>query len=196
MQVHILPLIQKSDIFIKMKFRLLVHKILKEQIANTFLNNEELKEIMQGYIACALWTEEENIKEQLPNNNFSVADRDDNEESVFDKLIRTTNDSNKKSIDSLSIDDIDTDSLIQAYNDIKKFIDLAGEQAILYAIQEKGLQQLGHDFWLTRNHHGAGFFDHSYDDEVEKILTHAAQALKSVDMYVSDDMQITFSNSY
>jgi hypothetical protein len=34
----------------------------------------------------------------------------------------------------------------------------------------------GHDFWLTRNGHGAGFWDRGYPDEVGDALTEAAHA--------------------
>jgi hypothetical protein len=43
----------------------------------------------------------------------------------------------------------------------------------------------GHDFWLTRNRHGAGFWDRGYDQEVGKKLTDAAHAYGSVDLTVS-----------
>lgn len=34
--------------------------------------------------------------------------------------------------------------------------------------------QNGHDFWLTRNYHGAGFWDRGYQDEIGDALTEAA----------------------
>ena len=36
--------------------------------------------------------------------------------------------------------------------------------------------QNGHDFWFTRNHHGAGFWDRGYPDEIGDALTVAAHA--------------------
>ena len=33
----------------------------------------------------------------------------------------------------------------------------------------------GHDFWLTRNGHGAGFWDGDYPESEETILTDAAR---------------------
>jgi hypothetical protein len=47
----------------------------------------------------------------------------------------------------------------------------------------------GHDFWLTRNHHGAGFWDRDLG-EVGEQLTEAAQTYKEVDLYVGDDGKI------
>jgi hypothetical protein len=44
----------------------------------------------------------------------------------------------------------------------------------------------GHDFWLTRNHHGAGFWDGDYPSTGE-ALTEAAHAFGEADLYVGDD---------
>ena len=35
--------------------------------------------------------------------------------------------------------------------------------------------QNGHDFWLTRNRHGAGFWDRGYPDEIGDALKEASQ---------------------
>lgn len=55
-------------------------------------------------------------------------------------------------------------------------------------------EQAGHDFWLTRNRHGAGFWDRSpetYPDDPDgKKLTDSSHAYGSVDLYVGDDGQI------
>lgn len=175
--------------------RHLIRNILKEQIDSLPLHDGELLEIMKGYIECALWTEEDNLKDQMPDD-VSISDTENEDESELDKLIRITNDFNKKTFINFSREDIDSDSMIQAYTDIKQFINLAGQEAIIYAINEMGLSRLGHDIWLTRNGHGAGFFDHSYDDHIEKILMNAARQLKSADLYIGDDMKLHFSNAH
>jgi hypothetical protein len=45
---------------------------------------------------------------------------------------------------------------------------------------------LGHDFWLTRNHHGAGFWDGDWSDGSD-VLTEIAEAFGESDMYLGDD---------
>ncbi len=45
----------------------------------------------------------------------------------------------------------------------------------------------GHDFWLTRNGHGAGFWDGDWPEPEAKRLTDAARAAGNVDLYVGDD---------
>jgi len=44
-----------------------------------------------------------------------------------------------------------------------------------------------HDFWLTRNHHGAGFWDGDYPEPIGKALTDLAHSFGEVDLYVGDD---------
>lgn len=47
-------------------------------------------------------------------------------------------------------------------------------------------EQAGHDFWLTRNRHGAGFWDRGLG-EVGKRLTDAAHVYGSVDLWVAEN---------
>lgn len=48
----------------------------------------------------------------------------------------------------------------------------------------------GHDFWLTRNHHGAGFWDGDYPKLDGDALTVAAHKFPQIDLYLGDDGQI------
>lgn len=47
-------------------------------------------------------------------------------------------------------------------------------------------ESAGHDFWLTRNRHGTGFWDRGYGPLGIK-LTNIAQSYGEVDLYVGDD---------
>ena len=48
----------------------------------------------------------------------------------------------------------------------------------------------GHDFWLSRNGHGAGFFDREVNRELRDRLQAAARGFGEVDLYVGDDDKI------
>lgn len=50
-----------------------------------------------------------------------------------------------------------------------------------------GIAHAGHDLWLTRNGHGAGYWDGDYPKAVGERLTEAARALGGCDFYVGDD---------
>lgn len=47
-------------------------------------------------------------------------------------------------------------------------------------------EQLGHDLWLTRNRHGAGFWDRG-NGPVGDVLTRYALAYGETSLYVGDD---------
>jgi hypothetical protein len=50
---------------------------------------------------------------------------------------------------------------------------------------------LAHDIWLTRNRHGAGFWDRGHG-EADQMLTHCAHLLGERDVYRGDDGLIYF----
>jgi hypothetical protein len=47
-------------------------------------------------------------------------------------------------------------------------------------------EHIAHDFWLTRNHHGAGFWDGDYGKYGDQ-LTAIAQTFSEVNLYIGDD---------
>lgn len=49
----------------------------------------------------------------------------------------------------------------------------------------------GHDFWLTRNHHGTGFWSRDHIAQpVSEALTKASDAFGECDLYIGDDGRI------
>jgi hypothetical protein len=160
------------------------------------LKPNDINQILKGYIDAALWTEEERLRDDYQSEyGYDEDEDDDSEDDELEKLIKLSANLNKKSFESFTREDIEPDSLIKAYTEIKKFLDLAGD-SVLEAIETKGLERLGHDIWFTRNGHGAGFFDHSYDDENEKRLIQAGKALGEVDVYINDNLKLSFSNEH
>jgi hypothetical protein len=47
-----------------------------------------------------------------------------------------------------------------------------------------------HDFWLTRNRHGAGFWDGDYPEPIATQLTDLAHSFGECDLYVGDNGNI------
>lgn len=47
--------------------------------------------------------------------------------------------------------------------------------------------QAGHDLWLSRNGHGAGFFDRNVPKAIKDALQDSARAFGTYDLYVGDD---------
>ena len=151
------------------------------------LSQQEINKILKGYIEAALWTEEERLKDDA---TMDIDDDDYEDMDEIEKIIQLKGKFDRKTFTSFVSQDIDINSKIDAYNDIKTFIRNAGDEAIKEAIDENGLFRLGMDIWLTRNDHGLGFFDHNY--EHEDLLTSVAKKLKSKDLHVGDDGKLYF----
>jgi hypothetical protein len=60
-------------------------------------------------------------------------------------------------------------------------------------VAKYGHEQVAHDFWLTRNGHGAGFWDGGYEEADGKKLTASAKKFGEHNLYVGDDKKI-YSN--
>jgi hypothetical protein len=52
------------------------------------------------------------------------------------------------------------------------------------------IERAGHDFWLTRNGHGAGFWDGDWPEDVGERLTAASKTFGECFLYVGDDGRI------
>jgi hypothetical protein len=51
-------------------------------------------------------------------------------------------------------------------------------------------EKAGHDFWLTRNGHGAGFWDGDWPEPYAEVLDKGAQCYGEFETYEGDDGQI------
>jgi hypothetical protein len=84
------------------------------------------------------------------------------------------------------IEDISEESISEAQKDCESFQEKAGE--ILDNYEDS---KCGHDFWLTRNGHGSGFWDKDFYSEKDKeSLTKISKEFSQVDMYLGDDGKI------
>jgi len=117
----------------------------------------KLTTVCKAYVECALWSS-----------------HDESDESGGEPM-----DAN------YSIDDIAPETLAQMQSDCDDF---TGNEEIAALLTESGLsdEQIGHDFWLTRNGHGAGFWDRGLD-EIGRKLTTFTKPYGSFDLYVGDD---------
>jgi hypothetical protein len=52
---------------------------------------------------------------------------------------------------------------------------------------------IGHDFWLTRNGHGAGFWDRGLG-ELGDFLTKMSKPFGEATLYVSDDGEVEYTS--
>ena len=84
--------------------------------------------------------------------------------------------------DNYGVCDISPDLMELILKDCAKFQDEND-------ISERGESQAGHDFWLTREGHGCGFWDGDWPITGD-ILTKASEAYGEMYLYVGDDGKI------
>lgn len=86
------------------------------------------------------------------------------------------------SLDYLGLHDIAPETIAAAIEDCRQFqADNADD------LREYDSETAGADFWLTRNRHGAGYWDGDYSEPEASRLTDAANAYGETDWYVGDD---------
>lgn len=86
-------------------------------------------------------------------------------------------------------DDLAPETLESLTEDVHNFLSVCwGDTWGAFSIPLEGIapEQIGHDLWLTRNGHGAGFWDRGLGDVGER-LTEQANAMGSADLYRGDD---------
>lgn len=79
-------------------------------------------------------------------------------------------------------DDFSFTALEIARKDCKAFI-----EANATDLEGIDPEKAGHDFWLTRNRHGTGFWDRGYENARAHRLTEAAHVYGSLDLWVAED---------
>jgi hypothetical protein len=92
--------------------------------------------------------------------------------------------------DGTPLDDIDADLSDDARDALSVecclFIEANAELLAQYVERGRSMADAGHDFWLTRNGHGAGFWDRGLGALGDE-LTAMTKPYGSCDLYVGDD---------
>ena len=92
--------------------------------------------------------------------------------------------------DHFGPDDIEADTLDKMATDCKEFqrenADWLSQAKYPNKQTHTDLEMAGHDFWLTRNSHGAGYWDGDLPDFLGGFLTEAAKAHGEFNLYVAD----------
>jgi len=92
--------------------------------------------------------------------------------------------------DNYSIGDFDKETLetlkIELFDFIEKYSHLMNEND-----RTPGMDNFVHNFWLTRNGHGAGFWDGDYVNGDK--LTEASENYKEINLYIGDDRKVYVS---
>jgi len=91
--------------------------------------------------------------------------------------------------DNHGIEDVSQESIDRAITDCRSF-----RLAAKLWLDELGAEyddgKIGHDFLLTRNGHGAGFWDGDYPKKIGDELTRISHGYGEVNFYLGDDGKI------
>ena len=118
-----------------------------------------IDEMLAGYLACAIWT------------GHDWQDDGSEPESLEENY---------------DVDDIAAGTVTEIRNEISEFVAYNSDDLI----KSGGTwEQHGHDFCLTRNGHGAGFWDRGYGDIGDR-LTAACRPYGTSELYVGDDGEL------
>lgn len=125
-------------------------------------NIERFDKFTLAYIECALWSTNDESNEQ----GGDPLDENYGPEDIAAETLETML-TDCKRFQKENADDIANGKDHLAYT-----------QNNVYA---------GHDFWLTRNGHGCGFWDGDWKEPAGERLTKASEAFGEVDLYIGDD---------
>lgn len=123
------------------------------------MTREELDLMLAAYVECALWSS-------------TYCKSEDDDPRPMD--------------DNYGPEDLAPETLAEMRADCEAF---AADNAADLIGRWSDPELVGHDFWLTRNHHGAGFWDRGEGERGDR-LTRAAQVYGEVDLYVGDDGKV------
>ncbi len=130
------------------------------------------------------------LPEQIEGLEITVGEveLDEFTQGYLECALWSTLDDEGDALDSVyGVEDIAPVTLQEAVRECKDFQEAQAE--LLQKAYTQGrytAETAGHDFWLTRNGHGAGFWDRGLGDIGDK-LTEASKPYGEVDLYVGDD---------
>lgn len=95
------------------------------------------------------------------------------------------------------LSDISNEAKSKAREDVAAFLELLAQEGIDWT-ENWNAEQMGHDFWLTRNGHGAGFWDRhgSRNEDAHAMGKRMSELVgfrtpfPEIDLYVGDDGKI------
>lgn len=90
-----------------------------------------------------------------------------------------------------SIDDFSANFLNSAIIDIRHFLSLIKVNNLTESLEQWDDEQIGHDLFLTRNGHGAGFWDRDFKDgdKITELIAND-RILNEINLYITVDDEV------
>jgi len=133
------------------------------------ITEQQIQSFIEGYLTAALWSSTDTLPPEEGEEEGETVNLDNYDwaDGVAEEL----------------------------HGDCRDFIQYATADLILYAHQYQPVggydvwECAGHDFWLTRNGHGAGFWDRGLG-ELGQRLTDASKVYGGIDLYLDDNQEV------
>lgn len=147
---------------------------------------EYLTTMAQAYETCALWSSTHTVLtcpecgEPAQSHPTGWYDHVGLQGTCILRLFDTPDE------ETVPMDDVDAeltlDAQFEMLGDCEDFM-----KSQWHLVCDLDPAQVGHDFWLTRNGHGTGFWDRGHPEWLGKALTKASKPYGTADLYVGDD---------
>ena len=119
-------------------------------------------------------------------------------DSYLETAIWTEEDGNAE-LEGKTIHDFSDNARNQAREEILWFLKNSTAMFGSSVFTDVSYTSIGHDIWLSRNHHGAGFFDRGYEKEISDFLMYLSHELGDINIYIkefdNEDSKIYFDMS-
>lgn len=160
--------------------------------AKTFRDTAD--DFTKAYVECALWSSsaelgdcekcgEERVSTDPSTERHSCGGRVSGTDCSFTDLAFDIENIAPETLDAIVADctrfQAENEELITEENSLRYGPDCHSASA-----------RAGHDFWLTRNGHGAGFWDGDWEEATGIVLTKASERFGEVSLYLGDDQLI------
>jgi hypothetical protein len=162
-------------------------KFLTESDKKAIIANKE-KAIIESFAKTFNKIKRVDEDFQINNDdNYNPKIMGDLEYKILEGYLEAAIWTEEEELGSASINDLSDEARESANNDVITFMKNAGN--LLEGIDG---EQIGHDLWLTRNGHGAGFWDRGLGEQGEK-LTKIAKSMGEKYLYRGDDNKLYFN---
>lgn len=144
------------------------------------LTQTDLDAFLDGYVTAALWTTSIEEDHAARHNAATGEDRGP-DASMLDI--------------GMTVEDIDPDTLAKLRAHCVAFMETNAPDLAKYRetrsydpTDGSVMEHAGHDYWLTRNGHGCGFWSRDLGELGDRLTS--AAGLSEVDLYVGDDGKV------
>lgn len=178
------------------------YKVRNKRTGKTYSNKPITKERAEAQMRAMYANTDESVRRHPLLNKIDEALNERNmlpnainidtfTRAYMETALWSSTDDNERPLDkNYNLNDISEETKAEMIGDCADFQEMAAKWLVQAGADEAVTVRAGNDFWLTRNGHGAGFWDGDWEREAGVALTKLAKSFGSMDLYVGDDGKI------